>query len=123
VTEVVADASAGGVVRTEPASNSRPSFCISRRTAVTTWACPIGFPSSAARNDVDVYNSNGEVKQAGVKTPIEDWHNSSYAGSLKTNAFQKLFPTMNWSIKQKMAPGAAKDLGTLFTAPPPHAPF
>jgi hypothetical protein len=71
----------------------------------------------------DVYNSKGEVKQAGVKMPIEDWHNSSYAGSLKTNAFQKLFPTMNWSIKQKMAPGAAKDLGTFFTAPPPHPPF
>ena len=71
----------------------------------------------------DVYNSKGEVKQAGVKMPIEDWHNSNYAGSLKTNAFQKLFPLMNWSIKQKMAPGAAKDLGTFFTAPPPHTPF
>ena len=71
----------------------------------------------------DVYNSKGEVKQAGVKMPIEDWHNSNYVGSLKSNAFKKLFPMMNWSIKQKLAPGAAKDLGTYFTAPPPHIPF
>ncbi|HXW80886.1 MAG TPA: hypothetical protein VEJ84_15395, partial [Acidimicrobiales bacterium] len=71
----------------------------------------------------DVYNSKGEVKKPGVKMPIEDWHNSKYAGSLKSNAFAKLFPMMNWSITQKMAPGAARDLGTFFTAPPPHTPF
>ena len=71
----------------------------------------------------DVYNSKGEVTAPGQTMSIEDWHNSSKAGNLKTTAFEKLFPTMNWSIKQKMAPGAAKDLGTFFTAPPPHTPF
>lgn len=71
----------------------------------------------------DVYDSKGQVKSAGVKMPIEDWHNSNYEGSLKTQAFEKLFPQMNWGFTQKLVPGATVELGSFFSAPPPHRPF
>lgn len=71
----------------------------------------------------DVYNSKGKVTHAGIAMSIEDWHNTRNDAGLRKTAFDKLFPTMNWSVTQKMAPGAKADLGTFFTVRPPHVPF
>ena len=71
----------------------------------------------------DVYDDKGKVVTQGAPMDIELWHNEKNRGGLKGEAFKWIFPAMSWSIKQKMAPAAAKDLGTFFTAPPPHNPF
>jgi hypothetical protein len=72
----------------------------------------------------DVYDSKGKVKQAGVgPMPIEAWHNDKNRGGLQGEANKWIFKSMDWSLLQKAGPGAMKDLGTFFSAPPPHVPF
>ncbi len=64
-----------------------------------------------------------DVRGTIVKTPFEDWHNPAGGGALKKQANDKIFKSMDWSLLQKAGPGMLKDLGTFFTAPPPHNPF
>lgn len=79
------------------------------------------FPYSVR---ADVYDHKGKlVAEGSGPMPIQKWHNSKDAGGLQYEANQWIFKKMNWKPVQKIVPGAFRDLGTFFTAPPPHAPF
>lgn len=71
----------------------------------------------------DVYDDEGKVLVQGAPMSIEAWHNEKNRGGLKGEAFKWIFPSMSWGLTQKLVPGAKAELGTFFTAPPPHRPF
>lgn len=72
----------------------------------------------------DIYDSKGKVTSSKVgPMPIEAWHSDKGRGGLQGEANKWIFKSMDWSLLQKAGPGAMKDLGTFFSAPPPHVPF
>jgi hypothetical protein len=72
----------------------------------------------------DVYDSDGKIKTVGAgPMPIEVWHNDKNRGGLQGEANKWIFKSMDWSLLQKAGPGALGELGTFFSAPPPHLPF
>jgi hypothetical protein len=75
----------------------------------------------------DVYDVEGKITAQGAgPMPIEVWHNTKNPGGLQSEADRWIFGNMDWGPLQKAGPGALGaigDLGTFFSAPPPHAPF
>ncbi|OLP17677.1 hypothetical protein BST81_15265 [Leptolyngbya sp. 'hensonii'] len=70
-----------------------------------------GIPTTKIINRLPAYV---KVKGFSDVTKLEDWHNPKGGPSLKTYCFSKIFPSMSWDVKQKMAPGVVgSDLGKI----------
>jgi len=61
---------------------------------------------------VDVKDDKGKVTGT-ADTKLEDWHNPDRGPSLRAFCFSDVFPSMSWSLLQKLGPGAMSTLGEI----------
>jgi hypothetical protein len=61
---------------------------------------------------VDVKDDKNKVTGSAV-TKLEDWHNPDKGPSLRKFCFDEVFPSMSWSLLQKLGPGVMSTLGPL----------
>jgi len=59
---------------------------------------------------VDVKDDKGKVTGT-ADTEISKWHNPDQGPSLRSFCFKEVFPSMNWSLMQKLGPGVMSTLG------------
>jgi hypothetical protein len=59
---------------------------------------------------VDIKDDKGKVIGT-ADTTIKDWHNPQNGPSLKQHCFKEVFPSMSWSLLQKLGPGVMSTLG------------
>ena len=61
---------------------------------------------------VDIKDDKGKVVGTS-DTEIGKWHNPDQGPSLRSYCFKEVFPSMSWSLLQKLGPGAMSTLGHL----------